>query len=422
MSFSLALILLGTLPFQFALPFPGGYDVPLSRALAFILVLSFCVERLLARRSGVFSIPALSLLGSFLVWVLASALWAPRLDLAVPKIAFLFNLLPLFFIWQYQFREEKKRILVLKALIFGAFAAAFTSILVFFAQFLFGTSETFHFLLRYIHPFFLGDDLAAMVASYPSLLVNISGETWLRATAVFPDPHIASFFFGMTGFLALALARLNPNSQPLLCMAALLFLADILTFSRGGYIGFAFGLFLYLFLIQRISMPNLSRSLPLVAGLFLTLCLLIGEPILTRLFSSFTFADTSSVERLALWSEALKNIEESPILGAGVGNYLSAIHPLASPDTPFYAHNLFLDITVEFGLIGALFFFGWLLFGGFRALVFQNRPESVGAFAALAVYFGHSLFETALFSIHVTVLLVFTLSLVYSLKSDELVQ
>lgn len=423
MSFFLSLALIASLPLQFAFPFPGGFDLPLARGLAVSIIIVFVLERLM-KREWTFSSPVfMGLLASFLLWVVASLLWVSRLDLAFPKIIFIFNLFPLFFIWQYQFRSEKRMKQGLWALLWGATAAATLGLAIFFSQFVFGTSETFHFLIGNILPFFLGRELATMVAEYPSLLVNIGGETWLRTTAVFPDPHVAAFFFGLSGFLALGAARLESTSKCLaLSIAAILFFADILTFSRGGYMGLIVGAVTYGVAARRQPWPALQRHLPLLIGV-LFIALILSPPVLSRFSTSFTLEDASSTERITLWEGAVSAITEKPVFGTGIGNYLNFYYPLAAEATPFYAHNLFLDVAVELGLVGLTFFLGWILFGLVQSVIcLKSHPLSPAILAGLSTYLAHSVFETALFSLHVSLLLIFILALIPSLKRQELVQ
>jgi len=283
----------------------------------------------------------------------------------------------------------------------------------------FGVSVTFHFLLERILPFFLGRELSGMVALYPSLLVNIDGVTWLRATALFPDPHVAAFFFGMVAFLALGLARHFPEKSAT-NLFILLFGAAILSFSRGGYLGLFIGGVSYFFLVQPRRFP-FSRSGFVKVALFTGLgALLFAVPVLSRFFASFTLLDASSLERLTLWKAALLALAEKPFMGTGIGNYLSSVHPLASAGTPFYAHNLFLDTTLELGLVGGILFIGL-----FVATLFElMRSRGVATFApalcaALSLYLVSSFFDTALFSVHVTALLSLMLAFAWNAKRFE---
>lgn len=148
--------------------------------------------------------------------------------------------------------------------------------------------------------------------------------------------------------------------------------------------------------------------------------LLFGQPILSRFLSSFVLEDTSSTARVVLWREAIENIKERPLLGTGLGNYILAVNPAEDYRTPYYAHNLYLDVATELGLVGLFFFLLILfipLFFSVRNYTQTKNFFSLSLSAALVLYLTHSFFETALYSVHILPLLLFVLSL--ALLSNE---
>ncbi len=421
MSYLLSLILLATLPLQFVVPFFALGDVPVARILAAATLASFLIEALIRRSYRLPNLIFTGALISFLVLSVASVIWATHPDFAVPKIVFLLNLFPLVFVWNDISRRRAERFeMLIRAALLGATVAAVVAIVFFLSQFVFGVGPAFHFIVDRILPFFLGQEFAALIAQYPSLMVNLGGETVLRATAVFPDPHVTAYFFGLAGFLSLGMLRAT-GRLGYLWVAAIIFFADLLTFSRGGSVGLLIGSLAYL----GISVPGLFSSkknrirLAIFGGALLLVFL--SPPVFNRFLTSFSLADASSTERIALWKEAITAIGEKPALGVGLGNYLSAARPLYIPGTPFYAHNLYLDIATEVGLIGLVLFLA-LFFSAARNtfLVSRFHPWAAPAGGALALYLTHSLVETALFSLHVTILLMllFAVTLSFERQSD----
>jgi O-antigen ligase len=218
----------------------------------------------------------------------------------------------------------------------------------------------------------------------------------------------------MSGFLALGLAR-QTGKRRYAFAAATIFLADILTFSRGGYIGLIVGGVVYgLMLVPTMSRVNFRRLAGAALGgvlIFLT----FGQSVWSRMITSFSFADASSLERIRLWQEALVAIAQHPVLGVGLGNYIVVARPLYTTGTPFYAHNLYFDIALEIGLLGLFIFLALCLYALGQA--FQARhhvPFAPALVAVFVLYLAHSLFETALYSLHVTLMLVFSLALALS--------
>ncbi len=415
MLFLFAQFFLFLLPFQFALAL-GGEDIPFLRLMAFGLLFLVGVKVLTEKNKTPFPFLFLGLLLSWLLFLTVSLLLAEDIALGMRKLLFFWNLTPLIFVWAMFLQETEKILLLLKAVILGGALSALLGIAIFLAQFLLGIEKVFHLLLETVVPFFLGDRLSNLVAAYPSLLVNIGGETWLRATAFFPDPHVASFFFGMAACLAWGLF-LDTRKKLFLYSAGILLMADILTFSRGGYLGLALALPL-VFLLQQKKWG----MKPLLGFMvFLPLLLWLGMPVYERFFSSFTLTDTSSLERLTLWKTATVAIQEYPWFGLGLGNYAEWVHPGLGASIPYYAHNLYLDIAVEGGLLSLLLFLimsGWSLTLSLQRAI-QGSGIAVGVAAALTLYYVHSLFETALFSTQVMILFSLLLILPFARLSKK---
>ncbi len=417
----LSLILLFSLPFQFAIPIGAEWDIPLARGIAAAMGIIFLATAFIRRA---WQLPAPLMTGmviSFLGLALAGCLWATRPELAIPKIVLFFNLFPLIFIWYDLFwRKASARIQLIRALLYGAIGSAVIGLILFIAQFVFGVGETFHFLVDQVLPFFLGKELAALVASYPSLLVNINGETILRLSTFFPDPHVAAYFYGMCGFLALGMARLGGDTQyRYIWMAGILFLVDLLTFSRGGYIGLLMGMGVYSFLI----VPKLTSPSRLWVGglalLFFLALLMFGQPVLSRLAATFSLADASNLERISLWRESFDAVAHRPLLGVGLGNYIATVRPLYAVGTPFYAHNLYLDISLEMGLLGLIAFLGICLYALSCVLKLRHGdPLAPALLGVFALYLTHSFFETTLYSLHITLVFSFVVALALSSKQS----
>lgn len=409
MLFFLVQIFLFSIPFQFAVPM-GTEDIPLLRLGALGLLLLSGVKILLERNKIFLPVLFLFLLLGWLLLMTLSLLLSSDISLGTRRLIFLWNLFPLVLVWSIFLNEEKTYSLI-KALIMGAVFSALLGLGIFLTQFFLGVETAFYFLTKTALPFFLGEHLGNLVATYPSLLVNIGGATWLRVTAFFPDPHVASFFFGITACLAFGLF-LDTKEKFFLYSGGLLLLADVLTFSRGGYLGLLAAFLLY-FLVQK-SKWGVKPLIGIMA--FLPLLLWLGMPVYERFFSVFALADASSVDRLLLWRTAWETILQYPWFGLGLGNYSEWVHPGFGANIPYYAHNLYLDIAVEGGMISLLLFLGIsvsALIQSFRRAI-QGSGVALGVSAALFLYLVHSFFETALFSIHVTALLSLLFALAFA--------
>jgi O-antigen ligase len=81
-------------------------------------------------------------------------------------------------------------------------------------------------------------------------------------------------------------------------------------------------------------------------------------------FGHVTDANFSAVERAAHWLAGVRMFASHPILGVGIGNYADAYpryHPRGWYDPLAHAHNYYINIAAEAGVIGLL---AYLLLAG----------------------------------------------------------
>ena len=189
----------------------------------------------------------------------------------------------------------------------------------------------------------------------------------------------------------------------------------VLTFSRGGWIGFLVGITAFSILLVywlSVKMPPLWQKLSLpiflggLAGLFLFAVMFV-EPVRDRFFSIFAGRrDSSNNFRLNVWAAAIDMIKARPVIGIGPGNdAFNKIYPLFQRPryTALSAYSVILEVAVEMGLIGLSAFF-WLLgvtFNtGWRHLNYLRQIGSregfwlMGAIATMVGMMAHGAVDT----------------------------
>jgi len=418
MLYKLFLILCILLPFQIALNPTEGVDLASVRIFVLLLFFSCLAEGLKNKKLKIpFNIRT-GLIFSFLFLNTFSVFVARNSDWSIRKLMFLFSIFPIYFVAVYLINSKKRLVTATKWIVSGGTLVAFLGIAQFLAQFVFGLERVYKFWADHIIVPFLGKTFALAVLQNPSWLVNISGKTYLRSTATFPDPHMLSFFLGIILSLALTLFLVEKKKFFYGSISLVLVIADMLTFSRGGYLGIAIGIiFLVVFFWKRIDLR--------MRIIFIAICFLVGlistipNPISGRYASIFNLREGSNMGRIEIWQKTLSIIENKPWIGVGIGNYSLEIKPTAAYREPFYAHNTYLDIAAETGVGNAFVWIG-ILFLFWRAFKRKAQKEVffLGPALAIVIFATHSLVETAIYSSTVLVLFLIVLSF-SNIKSDE---
>lgn len=414
------------LPFQFALSPVEGIDLAIIRLITAGIVGVWLLHGLSSQKLFFPQGTTIFLISGFLTLSFCSALWAENGGFSLRKSFFFLSFFPLFFVLSALFFENKaSRTHLLQSLVVGATVSAGVGIGLFLLQFVVGVSRVFTLLTEDILPFFLGSAFAQSVAEHPSLLVNISGVTLLRASSVFPDPHMFSLYVALALPVALGFF-LNSSSGKEKWVwgvaTTLLFTAVLLSFSRGAYVALLFGLIPFFFLSGIWNAWNSRKRWIFLIGTLVFCGILVLGPTGNRFFSSFSGDDGSNRERLRLWSEAVSHIGEHPFFGVGLGNYPLLVNPGAVYRDPIYAHNLFLDVAVELGLIGLFFLMAPFAQAISRALFWWRKQrdwQALSVVGALFIFLGHSFFETPIFSVHILPTIILFLAIGVSYKYDK---
>ena len=387
------------LPFSFALNPIETVDLPIARVIVIALFLGWLAGALLKKQIEVRALGVLSLFLFWLLWSTLSVLWALDPTWSMRKIVFLLNIGLLFPILVTLTQETLAK--VSQAFVIGAVGIALVACVEASLQFFLPLENILTLWNTRVLPVFLGNNFSLVVTEYSSLLVNILGTTYLRATAFFPDPHTLSLYLG----LALPLVFIwQQRTKTLVARVSLgvVVIAILLTFSRGAYVAL---LLTYGGLLLMLLAKNPHRyGKYFLVGIMLLGGVFLGTPIGPRILSSVATEDGSRIERLRLLDEALQASFERPLLGVGIGNYPLLVKPDAGFREPIYVHNLYLDIVVETGFIGLLLFLSFIgssVWLGWRKWQQYQDPLTLACGTGIVYFLFHGFFEAPLFSFHV---------------------
>ena len=163
-----------------------------------------------------------------------------------------------------------------------------------------------------------------------------------------------------------------------ICLFLYLIIGFVLIFlanSRSGLIALFFS-FLILIYIKNKKF--------LITGLVVVLMTLIYCFFFSKIGGGFKRGDVYSYERLIIWEDTLNLWSDYPVFGSGLGtfrDYYPRYKRMEETYTAQYAHNEYLNLLAEMGIVGFLLF-GWIIIRLFRDAV-PRRFLYPGFFAAL---------------------------------------
>lgn len=220
--------------------------------------------------------------------------------------------------------------------------------------------------------FVAGATLAALYGyattpSAASLATSASaagGLNRLAGTVADPNEFATLLVTGMALATALLFSKKEAFPTRLAVAGAILFLlfAVLLTLSRGGLVALAAALIVGVFVAHRGRAQALIATGAILVG---TAIFFISNPVA---LDRVTNSDGGS-GRTDVWNIGWRMVEDEPLRGVGAGNFqVSSIHYLIEPgtvkfdeyivDQPVVAHNMYLQVLAELGVVGLVLFLG----------------------------------------------------------------
>lgn len=179
--------------------------------------------------------------------------------------------------------------------------------------------------------------------------------------------------------LAIALLKIEKKNttKAILALASLtMFFAILLTLSRGGFL--ALGVILFLLIAQtRRKTVAVLLLLSIIGPSLLLLPTEVWERVGTI---GLTSVDRSIQMRVELLKGGLKMFLDHPLFGVGIGNFITHSVRYSGVLVPSFAHNMFLHVAAETGVLGVLFFSSliwitWRVLRRVQKLAFRERDS-----------------------------------------------
>jgi len=209
--------------------------------------------------------------------------------------------------------------------------------------------------------------------------VTTSGEI-TRVFASLGNPNYLAEYMVLFLPLVLALWFQQPKRRlELTVPLALMTVALLLTYTRGGYLA------LLIALAILVAMRARRWSIFVFLGA-LAAPLVVPQSIVTRFIAAFTFADSSSQYRVNVWIGVLGLIKKFWVLGVGLGaQAFQEIYQdfMLSEARVVHAHNVYLQMLAEVGVFG-LVAIVWAVFAVVRrTVVVGANPRNAVLIAAV---------------------------------------
>jgi len=205
----------------------------------------------------------------------------------------------------------------------------------------------------------------ALYGIYQHVFGFAEGDTWIdkdmfsdiqtRVVSTFENPNVLGEYLLLLIPIGMAFIWAAPkagNRLIALAITGALALCMVYTYSRGNWIGLLVAMFLYFAFYDRRFI-----WLGVIALLFSPM--LLPQSIIERFLSVGDVSDTSTSYRVYIWMGTFSLLKDYWLSGIGIGsdafNMIYPFYSYSSIVAP-HSHNLFLQITVENGILGIISF------------------------------------------------------------------
>src|SRR5436190_1300806 len=198
--------------------------------------------------------------------------------------------------------------------------------------------------------------------------------TGARAAGTFADPNYYGSLLQLALVPGVALLLTRARSWTLGLPLAFAFSGLVFSLSRGAALGFAMALIVLLawnrarwlafVLLSVVAITTMLNVNPLIGSQQLT-------TVEQRLSSITTAHESQTNNRPRIWAAAINETEQHPFLGVGLNQFsqVASEHGVTERGSPLEnAHNVFLSLSVETGLLGLSLFIGFIWVVGLRAV------------------------------------------------------
>ena len=270
------------------------------------------------------------------------------------------------------------------------------------------------------------DSLSQFYITGKDIFLGYMIEIGSRATAGFKTPNGLGGY--LTGVISIVAAWIFLGQQELRYrLAAVTVLCFsiwslVITFSRGAWIGVFFGgmflLFSVLFPKKRLKLYFSLGLLWVTVFLGISLLLILANGSDRELFTRYQTIQW----RFSVWSISGEMIKDKFFFGHGINTFMRVFQVYRGNFMmgPTYAHNCYIQLAAETGIVGLCCFF-WMVATVFHQSLgklnadFQQdrnlRALAIGLLSGIFAFLVHSFFDTNFYSLQLSVYLWFMIGM-----------
>lgn len=275
------------------------------------------------------------------------------------------------------------------------------------------------------------DSLIQYYVTYKDIFLGHTIEPGTRATAGFKTANGLGAYLTLAIPLILALICIREERlRYRLPMALISFLALwslAVTFSHGAWVttlcGITFFLSLFFFHQRRVELYFILGVLLILV----TLWVYFGF-VLTGGSDIAALRSNTASWRLNIWKDTIAMIKDSPLLGHGINTFMQLFEAYRTDvGNPTYAHNGYLQLTAETGLLGLAAFL-WVIVALFRWVLtsmaaYGIEQDSIvlltmGLGSGIFAFLIHGALDNNFYSLQLSVYLWFMIGLLVAMTRE----
>lgn len=181
----------------------------------------------------------------------------------------------------------------------------------------------------------------------------------------------------------------------------------IMTMSRMGFVAVFIGMIFYiLYVFSNFKMINFKK----IVIILLILCLVFSVFIFIafKMLPYHWLSERSTITgsgRLGIWKDSLIFLKTRPIFGVGIGNFMQQFKKMNPNINPTYAHNCYLQIMEEAGIVGLLSFLSVLIIFFMKTLKAAKKNNDIlllGILTGILIFLIHASFDTHFYSMQLS--------------------